>query len=123
MVETVDFRAGPGPFAGSGRSSNIAALFKGFLDFPSDGTSTELCIISDDGSKLYIDDSLEIDNDGLHGDRRECKILALSGPQKVTIEFFERGGGATMVLEWKLAGSSLTVVPASAWVDAVSIFD
>ena len=118
MVGNIDFRAGGGPFAGSGRSDNIAALFEGFLNFPSGGASTEVCIVSDDGSKLYINGNKQIDNDGLHGDVRKCKSFALSGPQKVTIEFFERTGGATMVVEWRLSGSSRTVVPASAWVEA-----
>merc|ERR1712150_81712 len=116
MIETIDFTKTTGVFGGSERSENVAALYEGFIAFPLD-TSTELCIVSDDGSKLYIDGVLSIDNDGLHSDVRRCGTFSLSGDHKITIEFFEKGGHATMIFEWKLAGSSRTVVPASAWLN------
>lgn len=61
---------------------------------------------SDDGSKLYIDDQLVIDNDGDHS------LLELSGQKQLSagkhqlrIEFFEAGGEA--ILELDMAGPGM----------------
>ena len=81
---------------------------------------SSLC--SSDGSKLYIDGVLTIDNDGVHSQKRVCKKVSLSGEHKITIGFFDAGGEGVMKFKWKLAGSSsYKIVPASAWVNEVSI--
>ena len=54
---------------------------------------------SDDGSKLYIDDKLEIDNDGLHGLNTKTKHIHLSkGFHKIRVEYFENKGGQVLKL-------------------------
>ena len=49
---------------GSGKGSNVAALIEGSLYV--DGGSYDFQVQSDDGSLLYIDGELVIDNDGNH---------------------------------------------------------
>ena len=60
-----------------------------------------ICITSDDGSKVYIDGSLVIDNDGNHDATQECAMYdTVVGVKQVQIEYFERGGNAVLFLEF-----------------------
>ena len=47
-------------------------------------------LLSDDGSKLFIDDSLVIDNDGLHGQVAKSKIFELDkSTHEIRIQYFQ----------------------------------
>jgi hypothetical protein len=47
-------------------------------------------LLSDDGSKLFIDDSLVIDNDGLHGKIEKSNIFGLDkSTHKIKIQYFQ----------------------------------
>merc|ERR1712066_42947 len=118
----IDFPYTGGEFATSGRNDYIAALFKGFVSFEQEGFY-DVCVNSDDGTKLYIDDELAIDNDGLHGMINKCVTVSVSGDgkevKKITIEFFEIGGGAGCQVTWKTPDSDEYVaIPPAAWNDA-----
>ena len=72
-----------------------------------------LCVRSDDGSKLYLDDVLIADNDGLHVSVRVCGNVSM-GTYQLDLEYIEAGGGALLILEWRVAaGSFMTVLPSS----------
>ncbi|MBB4692657.1 family 16 glycoside hydrolase [Paractinoplanes abujensis] len=70
-------------------------------------------LTSDDGSRLYLDDALVINNDGLHG------AVAVEGSKSLTtgyhalkIDFFERDNGQQLTLEWRPPGqTAYAVVP------------
>jgi hypothetical protein len=86
-------------------ADNWAMVLDGNFDVERAGKYT-FYLNSDDGSKLYIDDELVIDNDGDHS------LLELTGEKqltggshKVRIEFFEAGGEA--ILELDLAGPGM----------------
>eukprot|EP00559_Dactyliosolen_fragilissimus_P002113 CAMPEP_0184871582 /NCGR_PEP_ID=MMETSP0580-20130426/40802_1 /TAXON_ID=1118495 /ORGANISM="Dactyliosolen fragilissimus" /LENGTH=1122 /DNA_ID=CAMNT_0027374259 /DNA_START=125 /DNA_END=3490 /DNA_ORIENTATION=- len=99
-VENIDFELTSSGFATSGKDANVAALFEGYLDFPITDTYY-ICLTSDDGSKLFIQDSLVIDNDGLHGSEQECSLYDTSaGPKEIAVEYFQRGGGAVLNLQF-----------------------
>ena len=54
----------------------------------------------DDGSKLFIDDELVIDNDVM-GRTEKCTTYdAIVDVSKISVEYFERSGGSTLVMEW-----------------------
>ena len=76
------------------------------------------CITSDDGSKLFVNGEMVIDNDGLHGNVRKCgSVETADGQIDIAVEFFERGGGATLILEWSPPGATgYSVVPAEVWI-------
>jgi hypothetical protein len=65
------------------------------------------CTISDDGSRLWIDDEAAekpplIDNSGLHGDRRYCNWKQMSkGDHKVHGDYFQGGGGMHMQVTYR----------------------
>ena len=67
-VMNIDFwdGTGNGKVMTSGQKDNVAVLFEGFL-FLHISSSTEFCLVSDDGSKLFINGTLVVNNDGLHG--------------------------------------------------------
>ena len=47
-------------------------------------------LVSDDGSRLYIDDKLIIDNDGLHGVKGVAGTVSLSpGAHKIRVDYFQ----------------------------------
>ena len=99
-------------FAQSGRAENVAALFEGHLRVET--IVSRICLVSDDGSKLFIDDELWIDHDGIHSTSKKCAGIS-PGLYKVNVEYFERAGGALLILEW---GGSYPdhVVPARSWI-------
>jgi hypothetical protein len=64
-------------------------------------------LTSDDGSALYIDDALIIDNDGLHGARERTNTVALTeGQHTLQVTLFERTGGDS--LEVNVSGQGIT---------------
>ncbi|MFI5934005.1 family 16 glycoside hydrolase [Actinoplanes sp. NPDC051494] len=73
-------------------------------------------LTSDDGSKLWLDDNLVVDNDGLHGaEPRDGTVTLTAGVHALRVEYFERGGGQQLTLAWQPPGAGdVTLVPASA---------
>ena len=110
----INYNGGRGTeFAKSGRTEGVAALFSGNLYV--DPIVTRICVRSEDGARLWLDDVLAIDNDGLHKDpSRKCKTGLTEGVYKIDIEFFSKFDDITLVLEWG-DSSSLRVVPPRSW--------
>jgi PA14 domain/Chitobiase/beta-hexosaminidase C-terminal domain/Calcineurin-like phosphoesterase len=80
-------------------------ILEGNFDVDAAGQYT-FYLKSDDGSKLYVDDQLVIDNDGDHSLLELSGATKLSaGKHKLRIEFFEAGGEA--ILELELAGPGM----------------
>jgi hypothetical protein len=73
-------------------------------------------LTSDDGSRLRIDDTLVINNDGLHGPTPvEATLTLTTGYHSLRIEHFDRAGGQQVTLEWRPPGATgFAVVPNSA---------
>ena len=114
-VSTLDFPSTSGAFANSGRPENVGALYTGWIDIPESG-EWRLFTNSDDGSKLWIGDELVVSNDGLHGMVEVGGMIALArGRHKVSVGFFERGGGAGLIVSWQGPGTAKQVVPAIRW--------
>ena len=75
------------------REDKIGLVFEGYVEVPSTGIYT-VYTESDDGSRLYVNGSMVVDNDGLHGKQTRTGQLALEkGLHAVRIEFFENTGG------------------------------
>jgi len=120
VVANVDFASTNGNFAGSGLSDDVGAVFEGLIDVPASGTYT-LYVESDDGSKLFIGDELVVDNDGLHPMNEEGgQILLAAGLHRTRVEFFERGGGAGVIVRIEGGGLTKQVVDADQWWHDVS---
>ena len=74
-------------------------------------------LVSDDGSRLYLDDRLLVDNDGLHGpEARDSELILEEGPHPIKVEFFQSGGGAALSLQWAKHGDDgFSVIPSEAF--------
>src|SRR5690606_31449281 len=75
----------------------------------------EFRLTSDDGSRLVIDDTEVIDNDGLHGAESKDGSIALEpGYHDLRVEFFDNTNDNILRLEWRPPGSdAFVVVPES----------
>ncbi|CAM5551369.1 hypothetical protein STENM36S_07776 [Streptomyces tendae] len=73
-------------------------------------------LVSDDGSRLTLDDATVIDHDGLHGaEPKDGTVDLTAGAHPLRIEHFDRGGGQQLQLSWMPPGESeFTVVPTEA---------
>jgi hypothetical protein len=90
---------------------NFAYLWEGTIDIDVEG-SYSFFTTSDDGSRLFINDALIVDNDGLHGPVEETGSVALGvGTHDIRAAFFENAGGAIMTVEWIPAGGVREPIP------------
>ena len=91
---------------------NFAAVLTGFLDVKEAG-QYDFWTESDDGSMLWIDNAMVVDNHGLHGPEKKTGTVSLSkGIHPILVQFFEAGGGALLTISWKgpdTAGAELPV--------------
>jgi len=98
-----------------GLEDNFVAQVLGNVNITAAGSYT-FRLISDDGSRLLIDNSLVINHDGLHGATpKDGSVTLTTGPHALRIEHFENNVGQQLTLQWRVPGSSsFTVVPSSA---------
>jgi hypothetical protein len=83
------------------RKDDFAVRWDGILYVRNFARSYTFYISSDDGSKLYIDGSLRVNNDGLHGMRERSSRVRLKGTQsRIFLTMFERGGHAGMIFKY-----------------------
>ena len=97
----------------AGKDSFFALVFEGYIAIPSAGVYG-LFVNSDDGSKLLIDDSEPVINDGVHGMREEGKYFPLAkGYHKLRIEYFQGEGGVGLEFNIEAPEQSKMVVPSN----------
>ena len=89
-----------GSFWAGGKTDNFAARYTG--QFTVDAADQfQFILNSDDGSRLFIDGQLVIDNDGLHAPVTETATIDLAaGAHSFELLYFEAGGGALVDLDW-----------------------
>mmetsp|Transcript_19270 Transcript_19270/g.28393 ORF Transcript_19270/g.28393 Transcript_19270/m.28393 type:complete len:689 (+) Transcript_19270:122-2188(+) len=114
----IKYHSSPGVFATSNKSRDVAALFSSYIHI--DRTLKKICITSEGGSKLFLDNVLRVNNDGLHGERRVCADIT-EGVYKLDLEYFKGSGGKSMLmLEFGVNEDRLRVVPTRSWASADS---
>jgi len=86
----------------------------GKLRAPKDGNYT-FFLESDDGSRLYLDGKLVVDNGGLHGmEEKSGEAELKAGDHDLKVEFFENDGDAGCKFSWQPPGKSKDTVPTTA---------
>lgn len=71
-----------------------------------------LATFSDDGSFLYLDGALQVDNGGQHGATQVTAQVNLSrGFHEIRVRYFESFGGFLMELRWTPPGGTYTPIP------------
>ncbi len=76
--------------------------FEGFLYINTAG-SYQFQTVSDDGSRLTLDNAVLVDNDGLHGTRTITSAVQnlSSGSKVINVKYFESTGGQTLTVKYK----------------------
>jgi hypothetical protein len=111
QVSNLNFPPTDKAFAGSPFSSEFLAQFSGNVFVPITGTWT-FFLSSDDGSRLYVDGSQVVDNDGFHGMKEVSGSVVLSrGMHSIDVSFFQGGGGAGLTLEWSGPSTAKQIIP------------
>jgi alpha-L-fucosidase len=101
--------------ANQSKDEKFAIDYQGFINIPADEVYT-FSLSSDDGSLLYIDEVLAVDNDGLHGAGAKTATLALGkGLHSIRVSFFEKSGGNSLSLQWKYGKEPFKPVPGEAF--------
>jgi len=91
--------------------SPFSAIWKGYVEIYTPGKYT-FKLTSDDGSWLYIDDILVIDNGGNHATKSVAGMVTLeAGKHKIMIKYFDAGGGAIINLTWVPPGGVEGKIP------------
>lgn len=71
-------------------------IFTGYIKIPATGVYT-FYTVSNDGSRLFIDGALTVDNDGTHSARENAGQVALGpGYHALRLEYIQAGGGKTL---------------------------
>lgn len=96
-----------------GDTDNFSIRYSGYIQIDTQGSYT-FYTSSDDGSKLFIDGTEVVDNDGAHGTReRSGSINLTAGLHDITVLFFENGGGETLTVQYQGPSISKQNVPFS----------
>jgi hypothetical protein len=90
----------------------FSATWTGSIVALREGTYT-LATVSDDGSSVFVDGRLVVDNGGRHGARLATGFIHLArGTHAVWIHYFQAGGAFHFEFLWARDGSRLEPVPA-----------
>lgn len=110
----VDFALVDKRFAGTRLSQDFCARWSGIVRCPVDATY-QFFTESDDGSQLFIDDKLVVDNGGAHAMRERAGEIQLSaGDHSLRLDFVQGEGEAGLRLSWAFQGRDKEVIPAAA---------
>jgi hypothetical protein len=102
-------------FPGTPYADHFAVHWKGLLRVATESRYT-LFLESDDGSRLFIDGKLVIDNGGLHGmEEKSAEIVLTAGDHEIEVHFFENEGDAGCRLGWEAKNMPRSIIPASAF--------
>src|SRR5262249_32591630 len=83
----------------AGRGNDYALLFEGYLKIQSEG-EYRFWLNSDDGSRLWIDGKLVVDNDGVHAPKLATgKTKLTKGMHQLQVGFFQAAGGGELQVE------------------------
>lgn len=84
----------------------LGLVYEGYIEVPTDGIYT-FALTSNDGSMLYVDGQMLINNDGPHGDTKLTAQRALAkGWHKVRVEYFDMNNGGMLSLQWAAPGET-----------------
>lgn len=93
------------------KADSFAFEFTGYINVPTDGQYT-FYTNSDDGSKLYIDNVLVVNNDSLHSATEKFGTIGLkAGKHAITVDYFEKNGDNTLIVSYSSSTISKQTIP------------
>ena len=112
VVEDIDLPATTSswPMAPESMTDRFAAIFEGAI-YASGCGRYVFSLSSDDGSRLFIDGELLIDNDGNHSMTEKTAAIALSeGLHDIRVEYYENEGESGLKLSWGKEGDPVDII-------------
>jgi YVTN family beta-propeller protein len=98
-----------------GRENGWGLVYSGYIEIPAEGFYT-FFVNSDDGSKLYLGDSLVVSNDGSHGPMEKSgEVLLKAGKHRMRLLYFEDMGGESLAVSYRGPGIGKQELPPSAY--------
>ena len=93
------------------QSEYFGFIYDGFIDIKKDGVYA-FFTESDDGSRLNVEDSLVVANDGLHAmEERSGAIALAAGLHPVRVTFFQKSGDVGLTVSYKGPGVEKQSIP------------
>ena len=93
------------------RKEKYGFVFEGLIKINKTGMY-DFYISSDDGSMLYIDDHVIVNNDGNHGmEERSDKTFLEKGMHKIKVVYFDAGGDNGLSVSYNFKGENKVPVP------------
>lgn len=94
-------------------SDQFAFRFTGVLSIPQAGKYT-FYAASDDGSRIYLNGKLLVNNDGMHDMIEKSADIELpAGPHEIVVTYFDATGGNGLKVAWAGPGIKKQPIPAS----------
>lgn len=101
-----------GNFNGSGLGEHFYVRWSGVIRIAAAGKYT-FATESDDGTRLFLDGKMVVDNNGVHGVQQKTGDVDLTaGDHQLRVEYFQYDRGMACKLLWASAGQALKIVPA-----------
>jgi S1-C subfamily serine protease len=92
--------------------------FSGYLQVPSDGLY-KFYLRSDDGSRLQVDGSTVVDNDGAHPALESAGLLRLkAGLHAMQLDYYEASGDQALQISWEGPNLEKQEIPAAVYFSA-----
>ena len=94
-------------------NANFALKFTGYIDLKTSGQYT-FYTVSNDGSQLFINNQLLVNNDGEHGPtEKSCKVMLEQGKHPFKVTYFQSGGSKTLHVYYQGPGIERQILPGS----------
>jgi len=106
----LDFNWSSGEPPELGQNDNFSVRWVGRLNVAEPG-NYEFYLTSDDGSRLFIGDTLVVDNWGVHSlESKQANVELEAGAHAFRLEYFDGTGDAVVKLEWSSSTQARRVV-------------
>lgn len=105
-VASINFEWGSGQVLNSGRVDNVIVKFEGTITLPDEATLVRYNTYADDGTKLYIDGQLAINNwrdqGAGYSQYSQTYNVTTDKQQDFVLWYYEHGGAASVHLGWMI---------------------
>ncbi len=99
----------------SNKEELFGLVFTGYLDIPQTAIYN-IYLSSDDGGRVYLDEQVLIDYDGIHGPGiRKTSVALEEGLHVFRLAYFQRYGGLGLSLSWEGPGIEYQEIESKFW--------
>jgi hypothetical protein len=110
----INYEATADTFPGTNMADHFYVRWLGRIKIPRDGKIT-FFTESDDGSRVWVDGKIVVDNGGLHAmEEKSGDVELKAGDHDLKVELFENDGYVGCKLSWEAPNSAKEILPESA---------